>query len=195
MLVERWRYPWRMFTDKGTLYCSAAANAGFDLCLYLIAKFIGREAALDCARAVVIDLGRFSQSPYEVPSFEQTHFDETILRVQRHIDQAYAEPWTITKLAHTARLSRRTFERRFKAATGTISSTVHPARPRRGGATPNRIQQHGFRPDYLPSWLRGPFDISGCCSRGSLGFPQAATAPASGCRCRRFLASIRCRSP
>jgi len=54
----------QMFIDQGRLYCSAGANAGMDLTLYLVEKFCGRQTAVKSSKTMVLDLGRKKQTPY-----------------------------------------------------------------------------------------------------------------------------------
>lgn len=75
--------PEKMITDEGDLYCSAGANAGSDLCLYLVEKSCSHETALRCAKALVLDLGRHTQSPYNTMGFQRPGGDPRIAAVQQ----------------------------------------------------------------------------------------------------------------
>jgi transcriptional regulator GlxA family with amidase domain len=110
--------PERMFTDEGDLYCSAGSNAGFDLSLHLVSKLCGRQMALECAKAMVFDLARGGQTPYEVAAFERNHRDTQILEAQCFVEKEFKRDLTIKELAQRVCMSPRTFERRFKTATG-----------------------------------------------------------------------------
>ncbi|WP_300456077.1 helix-turn-helix domain-containing protein [Desulfobacula sp.] len=108
----------KMFIDQGRLYCSAGVNAGMDLSLYLVEKFCGRQAALESAKTMVLDLGREMQTPYGRFLFSNDHGDPFVLKAQRWIEQHQTHPIDYDRLAEKFRMSRRSLERRFKQATG-----------------------------------------------------------------------------
>ena len=110
--------PDQMFIDHGRLYCSAGVNAGMDLSLYLVEKFCGRQAAVQCAKTMILDLGRTAQTPYGSFLFPGEHGDTIIIEVQKWIEQQYTNSIDYGKLALKYGMSRRSLERRFKRATG-----------------------------------------------------------------------------
>jgi transcriptional regulator GlxA family with amidase domain len=122
--IFRKRYPQvklqqdRMFIDHGRLYCSAGVSAGLDLSLYLVEKFCGRQAAVESAKTMVLDMGRVSQSPYEHVSFPKDHGDHLIVKAQEWIEQHQSEVIDYEWLAQKLRMSRRSLERRFKQSVG-----------------------------------------------------------------------------
>ena len=64
-----------MFIDHGRLYCSAGVSAGMDLALYLVEKFCDRNAAVESAKTMVLDMGRNIQTPYECLLVPRYHGD------------------------------------------------------------------------------------------------------------------------
>jgi transcriptional regulator GlxA family with amidase domain len=108
----------RMFIDQGRLYCSAGVNAGMDLSLYLVEKLCGREVAVQCARTMILDLGRETQTPYAGFLCAADHGDPVVSRAQTRIELQYAQPLDYDRLAEQCGTSRRSLERRFKRATG-----------------------------------------------------------------------------
>lgn len=110
--------PQRLITDEGTLFCAGGAHAGVDLALYLVGRIHGREVATRCARALVVDPGRTSQDPYAVFGTQRAHGDEAVIRAQARMEAEYSEALRVEELAAATGMSQRTFERRFKAATG-----------------------------------------------------------------------------
>jgi transcriptional regulator GlxA family with amidase domain len=110
--------PERLITDAGGLYCSGAFTACFDLSLYLVAKYVGYNVAAQSAKTMVHDIGRVSQTPYTSFNFQRNHSDDSILQTQRQFEKDYAESIDIEDFARQKGMSRRTFERRFKVATG-----------------------------------------------------------------------------
>ncbi len=108
----------KLITDEGDLFTAGGANAGGDLALYLIAKYAGKEAAFQTARTMVMDMDRKSQSPYLFFRFEKVHGDKNVLDIQDWLEKNFQDEIKVDLLADKAGMSRRTFERRFKNATG-----------------------------------------------------------------------------
>lgn len=108
----------RMYLDQGRLYCSAGVNAGLDLSLYLVEKFCGRQTAVQCAKTMILDLGREIQTPYDCFRFSRDHGDASIDKIQQWIEQHHTQTMDYDQLAQEHGLSRRSLERRFKRATG-----------------------------------------------------------------------------
>ena len=110
--------PERLITDEGDLFCSGGMNAGTDLALYLVEKYCGHEVALQSSKAMISDIGRTLQTPYSIFQFQKDHHDTQILSVQKLIEENFDQNYPYEELARRFGMSRRTFERRFKAATG-----------------------------------------------------------------------------
>jgi len=108
----------QMYLDQGRLYCSAGVNAGLDLSLYLVEKFCGRQTAVQCAKTMVLDLGREIQTPYDCFLFSRDHPDSAVLQIQKWIEQHHTQAIDYDHLAAKHGLSWRSLERRFKQATG-----------------------------------------------------------------------------
>ncbi len=108
----------QMFIDQGRLYCSAGVNAGMDLSLYLVEKFCGRQTALQCAKTMILDLGRKRQTPYITYLLSKDHGDLLVIEAQEWIEKHYTQSIDYDWLAGKLRMSRRSLERRFKEATG-----------------------------------------------------------------------------
>ena len=86
--------------------------------LYLVEKMCGKTLAVEYAKVMVRDMSFAGQSAYAVFIGQQDHGDHTIRKTQGYMESHYAAVVGITELAEQAHMSRRTFERRFKAATG-----------------------------------------------------------------------------
>ncbi len=110
--------PEQLFTDACDLYCSGAFSSSIDLSIYLVEKFFGREVAVQTAKVLVHDIGRISQAPYTPFNFQRNHHDKAILHSQRLMEEHFADHFDIARLAAEQGIGRRTFERRFKTATG-----------------------------------------------------------------------------
>jgi len=110
--------PEQLITDEGDLFCSGGMNAGTDLSLYLVEKYCGHEVALQSSKAMISDIGRTLQVPYSIFQFQKDHNDQQVLAVQELIEDQFDQDYPYGELANRFGMSRRTFERRFKAATG-----------------------------------------------------------------------------
>lgn len=110
--------PEKIITDEGRLLCSGGCTSYLDLSMYLVERYCGRQVALESAKAMLHDLGRSSQAPYQSLGFAGNHNDAKIRSVQEWLEANYNRPVNIKALAAQFGLSRRVLERRFKAATG-----------------------------------------------------------------------------
>jgi transcriptional regulator GlxA family with amidase domain len=110
--------PERMITDDDNLYCSAGHNASLDLALYLVSKFSGHEVAVECSKTVIFDLDRSRQTPYAAFHFQHNHGDDRIREAQHWLEDNFADAPSNRETASRFGMSLRSFERRFKRATG-----------------------------------------------------------------------------
>jgi len=110
--------PEKLITDEGTLYCAGALSAGIDLSIYLVEKYCGHEIAIQCSKALMHDMGRQTQAPFSLLQFQKKHGDEAVLAAQLWLEKNLAKSVNMKTVAHNQGMSRRTFERRFKKATG-----------------------------------------------------------------------------
>jgi transcriptional regulator GlxA family with amidase domain len=108
----------QMFLDQGRLYCSAGVNAGLDLSLYLVEKFCGRQTAVQCAKTMILDMGREIQTPYDCFLFSRDHHDSAVTGAQKWLERHHTQSIDYDRLAGKYGMSRRSLERRFKQATG-----------------------------------------------------------------------------
>ncbi|MBK8582206.1 MAG: helix-turn-helix domain-containing protein [Flavobacteriales bacterium] len=108
----------RIITEVNGIYSSGGAESLFNLLLYWLEKFNGREIALQAAKRYEIDIDRDSQAPFLVFQGLKGHGDETVLKAQRILEDKYAEVIGIDELAADLALSPRNFNRRFKDAAG-----------------------------------------------------------------------------
>jgi len=108
----------KILTEDSGLYCTGAATAFMTLCLHLIEKYGSKALASRCARALLVDTDRYSQSPYIIYDFWKNHSDEQILKVQQWMEKNYETRFSIDAVAESAGISPRHFKRRFKNATG-----------------------------------------------------------------------------
>jgi transcriptional regulator GlxA family with amidase domain len=110
--------PDALITDEGDLFCSGGSNSCIDLALYLVEKLCGRTVAIQCAKAMVYDLGRSTQAPYSALIAKRSHRDGMIHDAQNWIEEHFSQRLGVSVLAQRANMTERTFQRRFKEATG-----------------------------------------------------------------------------
>lgn len=110
--------PDKIITDEGNLLCSGGCNSYIDLSVYLVERYCGKTIALESSKAILHDPGRNSQVPYRVCQFATDHNDSKIKSIQKWLEENYNQNINMKHLAENFGLSRRSFEKRFKAATG-----------------------------------------------------------------------------
>lgn len=110
--------PDRILTEDSGLVCSGATTSFLDLCLYLIEKFGSEELASRCAKSLLVERNRRSQSPYVIFDYQKNHADRKVLKAQDHMEKQFPETISIETLAQDLGVSPRHFKRRFKKATG-----------------------------------------------------------------------------
>lgn len=108
----------RILTESNGLYCTGAATAFLNLCLHLIEKYGSPDLASRCAKSLLVDTNRQSQSPYIVYDFWKNHSDGQIQKAQQWMGKNYESKFSIDDVAGYIGISPRHFKRRFKSATG-----------------------------------------------------------------------------
>lgn len=108
-----------LYVDDGEVITSAGTAAGLDACIHVVARFWGVKAATAIARRMAAPpqrSGAEAQLISEELRFggDGTDVSEMTEYIVRNLDQQI----DITKLAARYQLSRRSFDRRFRAATG-----------------------------------------------------------------------------
>jgi transcriptional regulator GlxA family with amidase domain len=110
--------PDTLMTENAGIYTSGGALLSWNLVLYLIEKFGGRDLAIAVSKMFNIDLDRGRQSHFTVFSGQRRHGDAPILKAQDFIEQRYQGSLSVEQIAGQAFMSKRNFIRRFKLATG-----------------------------------------------------------------------------
>ncbi|MCO6008145.1 DJ-1/PfpI family protein [Actinoallomurus purpureus] len=107
-----------LFVDEGDVLTSAGAASGIDLCLHLVRRDHGVALSNRVARRLVAapyrSGGQAQYVPRSVPEPLGDVFASTREWALKHLD----EPLTLEVLARNARVSARTFSRRFVEDTG-----------------------------------------------------------------------------
>ncbi|MBI3122921.1 MAG: helix-turn-helix domain-containing protein [Ignavibacteriales bacterium] len=107
----------KIITDEQGIYSSGGALSATNLVLYLIEKYAGREVAIYCSKMFQVDIERISQSQFIIFSGQKNHSDDIVKFAQEFIESNFSEKITVDQLCDKFGVGRRTFERRFKAAT------------------------------------------------------------------------------
>ncbi len=115
----------KIITDEHGVYTSGGANSFWNLILYIIEKYAGRDVALMCAKIYEIEIDRNSQSQFIIFSGQKEHQDEAIKKAQEFIEHNFQEKITVDRLSTMFAIGRRSLERRFKKATqNTVSEYI-----------------------------------------------------------------------
>jgi AraC family transcriptional activator FtrA len=108
-----------LYVDEGSVLTAAGSAAGIDLCLHVVRRDFGAEAANSVARRLVVPPHReggqaqFIEAP--VPTArEGARFGPLLDWMRQHL----AEELPIRALADRVGMSLRSFQRRFEGATG-----------------------------------------------------------------------------
>lgn len=113
-----------IYTKDGPVYTSAGVTAGIDLALALVEEDLGRTAALNVARMLVLYLKRpGGQSQFSTGLLAQCREGGVLAPTVQWIRESYHTPLSNESLAQHAAMSLRNFARVFKRETG-----VSPAR-------------------------------------------------------------------
>ncbi|MDQ0791802.1 GlxA family transcriptional regulator [Streptomyces sp. B1I3] len=107
-----------LFVDDGDILTSAGASSGVDVCLHLVREDCGTQVANHVARVCVVppwrDGGQAQYIEQPVPAAPAGGTAATRQWALEHLD----EPLSLAELAGHARMSLRTFARRFKDEVG-----------------------------------------------------------------------------
>jgi transcriptional regulator GlxA family with amidase domain len=101
-----------------SVVCSGGASSWQDLALLLTAKYGGTEEAIRMSKLFLYQWHRDGQLPYASMIENVDHGDAVILRCQAWLAQNYERPDIVAELVSQSGLPKRTFDRRFRAATG-----------------------------------------------------------------------------
>ncbi|MFH8367458.1 GlxA family transcriptional regulator [Streptomyces sp. NPDC018031] len=112
--------PGALYIDEGRVITGAGAAAGFDMCLHLLRREYGAAAANVVARDMVLPSHRDGgQAQYLSAPVPEDCQDERLAEVLAWAREHLHEPLPVAELARRALMSKRSFARRFTAATGT----------------------------------------------------------------------------
>jgi transcriptional regulator GlxA family with amidase domain len=107
-----------LFVDEGRIVTSAGASAGLDMCLHLVRRDHGQAAASDAARLAVAPLTRDGGQAQFI-RHEAPRANDGLAPLLEWMSSNLAKEIGVEALAKRARMSPRTFARRFREQTGT----------------------------------------------------------------------------
>lgn len=100
------------------LVMAGGGSSWLDLALYLIARTVGAEAAMQVARINLIDWHSIGQQPFARLARTRQVEDAVIARCQTWIAENYQQAAPVTAMVRLSGLAERSFKRRFQQATG-----------------------------------------------------------------------------
>lgn len=106
-----------LYVDHGKILTSAGAAAGLDLCLHLIRKDFGSAIAAQAARLAVVPLER-SGGQAQFISHAAPVSAGSLATTLAWMQKNFSEPLKIEQMANRAKMSERTFIRKFRDQTG-----------------------------------------------------------------------------
>lgn len=109
-----------LYVDEGNILTSAGSAAGIDLCLHLVRRDFGHDAANSVARRLVVQPHREGgQAQFIEAPVPTAHEGARLGPLLDHLRETLAEEHSLSSMASRAGMSLRTFLRRFQALTGT----------------------------------------------------------------------------
>ncbi|HEX3278770.1 MAG TPA: GlxA family transcriptional regulator [Thermoleophilaceae bacterium] len=122
-----------IFVRDGNVITSAGVTAGMDLALALVEEDLGREAALETARWLVLFVKRpGGQAQFSAQLEAQIADREPLRELQEWLPDHLDEDLSVPALARRASMSERNFARAFRDETGVTPATyVEAARVER----------------------------------------------------------------
>jgi len=118
-----------LYLDHGDVITSAGTASGLDACLHVVRTRLGAEAANKVARSLVVAPHREGgQAQFIERPVPQNEGDDPIARTTAWALRNLGDDLGVDQLAAAAHLSRRTFVRAFRAATGSTPAAWVRAR-------------------------------------------------------------------
>ncbi len=108
----------RMLIDDGDIVTAGGLMAWTDLGLRIVERLLGPSVMMETARFLLIDPAGREQKHYASFTPRLTHGDEAILKAQHWLQAKEGRVSAVAEMAAEAGLGERTFQRRFKVATG-----------------------------------------------------------------------------
>jgi transcriptional regulator GlxA family with amidase domain len=107
-----------LLIDDNDIVTAGGLMAWLDLGLFIVNRLLGAQVVSETARHLLIDPGGREQRNYRSFRPPLAHGDSAVLALQHWLEGNARSEITVRGMAERAHLSGRTFQRRFKAATG-----------------------------------------------------------------------------
>ena len=107
----------QVFIDENGIMTSGAA-AYVDMGLRIVEKQVDRFLMLECARLLLVDANRATQTPYLYLQQQVRHNDEMVLTAQQYFRSNIGRDFSLEEVAERLNVSQRTLIRHFKQALG-----------------------------------------------------------------------------
>lgn len=111
--------PGVLYVDNGNVLTSAGMCCGIDMCLHIVMRDLGAGTANRVARALVAPPHREGGQAQYVPTAVAVAGDASLAGTRAWALARLADSVTVSEMARHARMSMRTFMRRFAEETGT----------------------------------------------------------------------------
>lgn len=108
----------RFITAEDRLYCTGSVNAARDIMLHFVEQLFDSATANEVARHFTHELKRSYESELLAMDQHNTHHDEQIIKVQEWLQKHHQQQITISGLAKRFNINQRSFNRRFRLASG-----------------------------------------------------------------------------
>lgn len=105
-------------TRAGNLYCAASVNSLADLTVHFIQRLYGKQVASHVERTFSHEIRRSYESSSYFDSSARRHPDEDIVQAQMWLQDNHGRDIKLSEVAQRFDMSVRSFNRRFKNATG-----------------------------------------------------------------------------
>lgn len=107
-----------IITEENRIYSSGGAHSYWNLLLHLVEKYTDRETAILASKYFAVDIDRDSQNAFAMFKGQKNHNDDVVRSIQDFMETHIDARMSVDELADRAAIGRRSFERRFKQATG-----------------------------------------------------------------------------
>jgi len=107
-----------LYRGANGIYTSAGSAAGIDLMIEIVRQDFGAHAANSVARRIVMPAHRSGGQAQFLERPVALRMTADIAPLLEHIRHKIQRQWSVSDMANKARMSKRTFERRFREATG-----------------------------------------------------------------------------
>lgn len=108
----------RFITNTGNLYCAGRINSITNLIIHFIERFYNHDIARQIEQHFAHEIKQSYESIFYSFDEESVHHDEEIIQAQQWMLRNYPNDFKLQSVAEQFGMSLRTFNRRFKQATG-----------------------------------------------------------------------------